>query len=109
DHDLNLMRPDQRLASLTAAGIGGVDAYIQHERPDLVIVQGDTTTTFVAALAAFYNRVPVAHIEAGLRTGDLASPWPEEANRVLASHLAQFHFAPTDRNRRNLLTEGIRP
>ena len=108
DRDLNLMRPDQPLASLTAAGIQGLDAYIRYERPDLVMVQGDTTTTFVGALAAFYNRVPVAHVEAGLRTGDLASPWPEEANRILASHLAQFHFAPTDRNRRNRSRASLR-
>jgi UDP-N-acetylglucosamine 2-epimerase (non-hydrolysing) len=108
DHDLNLMQADQTLASLTAAGIQALDAYLRAERPDLVVVQGDTTTTFIASLAAFYNRVPIAHVEAGLRTGDLTSPWPEEANRVLTSHLAQFHFAPTERNRRNLLTEGIR-
>jgi UDP-N-acetylglucosamine 2-epimerase (non-hydrolysing) len=107
DYDLNLMRADQPLASLTAGGIEGLDAYLRDDRPDLVVVQGDTTTTFVAALAAFYNRVPVAHVEAGLRTGDLASPWPEEANRVLTSRLAQFHFAPTNSNKRNLLAEGI--
>lgn len=109
DEDLNLMRPDQRLAALTAQGIERVDAYLRVEKPDLVIVQGDTTTTFVAALAAFYNGVPIAHVEAGLRTRNLKAPWPEEANRALTSQLADLHFAPTENNRRNLLTDGVAP
>jgi UDP-N-acetylglucosamine 2-epimerase (non-hydrolysing) len=107
DEDLDIMQPNQRLASLTARSIEAVDAYLRRERSDLVIVQGDTTTTFIAALAAFYNEIPVAHVEAGLRTHDLKAPWPEEANRVLTSHLADLHFAPTDRNRANLIEEGI--
>lgn len=107
DEDLNIMRPNQSLASLTARAIEGIDAYLRRDKPDLVVVQGDTTTTFVAALAAFYNNVPTAHVEAGLRTKNLKSPWPEEANRVLTSQLADIHFAPTESSRRNLLREGI--
>jgi UDP-N-acetylglucosamine 2-epimerase (non-hydrolysing) len=80
---------------------------LKEERPDAVLVQGDTTTTFAASLAAFYQAVPVGHVEAGLRTGDLAAPWPEEANRVLTSRLARWHFAPTEGARRNLLAEGV--
>lgn len=109
DTDLNMMQPNQSLASLTARGIEMLDAYVRGEQPAVVLVQGDTTTTFVAALAAFYNHVPVAHVEAGLRTGDLAAPWPEEANRVLTSRLAALHFAPTESNRRNLIEEGVAP
>jgi UDP-N-acetylglucosamine 2-epimerase (non-hydrolysing) len=86
-----------------------LDSYFAAEKPDLVLVQGDTTTVFCATLAAFYHRVPVGHVEAGLRTGDLASPWPEEANRVLTSRLASMHFAPTTRARDNLLRERIPP
>jgi UDP-N-acetylglucosamine 2-epimerase (non-hydrolysing) len=109
DCDLNLMQRDQTLAALTARSMEALDGYLRSERPDLVMVQGDTTTTFVAALAAFYNGIPVAHVEAGLRTGDLKAPWPEEANRVLTSRLAALHFAPTETNRQNLLAEGVCP
>ncbi len=107
DTDLNLMRPDQTLADLTASALTGISAYLQSARPDMILVQGDTTTVFSAALAAFYQHIPVGHVEAGLRTGNLQSPWPEEANRVLASHLATLHFAPTQTSRKNLLREHI--
>jgi UDP-N-acetylglucosamine 2-epimerase (non-hydrolysing) len=107
DADLDLLRPGQSLAELTARGVAAIDAYLDAERPDLVLVQGDTTTVLCAALAAFYRKVPVGHVEAGLRTGDLAAPWPEEANRVVTTRLASLHFAPTERARRNLLAEGV--
>jgi len=107
DVDLDLMRPAQSLAELTARGVEAVDAFLAAERPDLVLVQGDTTTVLCAALAAFYRKIPLGHVEAGLRTGDLAAPWPEEANRVLTTRLAALHFAPTERSRRNLLAEGV--
>lgn len=107
DCDLNLMQPEQELADLTARSISAVDGYLREEKPDLVLVQGDTTTVFCAALAAFYNRILVGHVEAGLRTHNIHSPWPEEANRVLTSHLAALHFAPTETSRQNLLHEGI--
>lgn len=107
DHDLNLMQPDQTLADLTARAIKAIDGWLSAEKPDLVLVQGDTTTVFCAALAAFYNQIPVGHVEAGLRTHDLYSPWPEEANRVLTSRLSALHFAPTETSRQNLLREGI--
>jgi UDP-N-acetylglucosamine 2-epimerase len=107
DWDLELMRPNQDLAYLTGAALSGVAEVIGAFRPDRVIVQGDTTTTFAGALAAFYHRIPVAHVEAGLRTNDIYSPWPEEVNRRLVTHIADLHFAPTARARDNLLREGI--
>lgn len=107
DVDLNLMEPNQSLGGLTARTIQAVDRYLDDERPDLVLVQGDTTSVFCASLAAFYHRVPVGHVEAGLRTGNLQAPWPEEANRVLTSRLATLHFAPTEKARQNLLREGV--
>lgn len=107
DADLDLMRPNQTLAGLTARATEALDKYLAREKPDLVLVQGDTTTVFCATLAAFYHQVPVGHVEAGLRTGNLQSPWPEEANRVLTTRLATLHFAPTQTNRRNLLKEGV--
>ena len=109
DTDLDLMRPDQDLPSLTCSALTGVTAYLEAERPDLVLVQGDTTTVFTTALAAFYQEIPVGHVEAGLRTGNMKSPWPEEANRVLASQLSTLHFAPTGVSRDNLIREGIAP
>lgn len=109
DADLDLMRPNQSLTSLTIGAIRGLDEYLAQEKPDLVLVQGDTTTVFAASLAAFYHRIPVGHVEAGLRTGNKASPWPEEMNRVLTTHLAKWHFAPTQISRNNLLREGISP
>src|SRR5215831_14670081 len=108
DWDLDLMRPNQDLAYLTGAVLSGVGEVVRSFRPDRVIVQGDTTTTFAGALAAFYNRIPVAHVEAGLRTDDIYSPWPEEVNRRLVSHIADLHFAPTSRARENLRREGVR-
>jgi UDP-N-acetylglucosamine 2-epimerase (non-hydrolysing) len=107
DVDLKLMRPGQRLADLTSRMIAALDKFIVKEAPDLVLVQGDTTTTLCAALAAFYNKVPVGHVEAGLRTWELSSPWPEEANRTMVSRISTLHFAPTEANRRNLLRENI--
>ncbi len=107
DHDLAIMRPNQTLAGMTARILEGVDAVIAKEKPDLVMVQGDTTTALVAALAAFYHHVPVAHIEAGLRTGDFENPFPEELNRALIDRFAAFCFAPTQFNRRALLGEKI--
>jgi UDP-N-acetylglucosamine 2-epimerase (non-hydrolysing) len=107
DTDLNLMQPGQTLGQLTARAIEALDGYLATEKPDLILVQGDTTTVFCAALAAFYHRIPVGHVEAGLRTGNLQSPWPEEANRVLTSRLTALHFAPTETARQNLLREGV--
>ena len=107
DTDLNLMRPNQTLSGLAGRAVEAIGGYLAAERPELVLVQGDTTTTFCAALAAFYHQIPVGHIEAGLRTGNLMSPWPEEANRILTSRLASLHFAPTPTSRQNLLKEGV--
>jgi UDP-N-acetylglucosamine 2-epimerase (non-hydrolysing) len=107
DWNLEIMRPDQNLAYLTGAALSGVAEIVASYRPDRVIVQGDTTTTFAGALAAFYHRIPVAHVEAGLRTDNIYAPWPEEVNRRLVSQVADLHFAPTARARDNLLREGI--
>ncbi|MBI4515838.1 MAG: UDP-N-acetylglucosamine 2-epimerase (non-hydrolyzing) [Deltaproteobacteria bacterium] len=109
DHDLNLMQAGQSLGDLTGAVLTGLRPVLAAERPQLLVVQGDTTTTMAAALAAFYQRVPVAHVEAGLRTGDRWSPFPEEVNRRLTAALADLHFAPTPGARDNLLAEGIAP
>jgi UDP-N-acetylglucosamine 2-epimerase (non-hydrolysing) len=106
DLDLDLMRPGQELSGLAAALLQRLPAVLAAEAPDVVLVQGDTTTSFVTALAAFHARIPVAHVEAGLRTFDLARPFPEEANRRLTSVLADLHFAPTPGARANLLREG---
>jgi UDP-N-acetylglucosamine 2-epimerase (non-hydrolysing) len=106
DFDLAIMKPGQDLASVTAAILGGLNDLFQNKPPDVVLVHGDTATTFAATLAAYYHKIPVAHVEAGLRTGDIYSPWPEEANRKLTGVLAQFHFAPTNVSRENLLREG---
>ncbi len=107
DTDLALMEPNQTLGRLTARAVESLDQYLGREKPQLVLVQGDTTTVFCAALAAFYHHIPIGHVEAGLRTGDLQSPWPEEANRVLTSRLTTLHFAPTAASCRNLLAEGV--
>lgn len=107
DKDLNLMVKDQSLSHLTSSALKALDLYLKEEKPDLVLIQGDTTTVFSAAVAAFYNNIPIGHIEAGLRTGNLNSPWPEEMNRVLTAKLATLHFAPTETNRQNLIREGI--
>jgi UDP-N-acetylglucosamine 2-epimerase (non-hydrolysing) len=105
--DLDLMRPGQTLAYVTSQAIAKLDAVYEESRPDLILVQGDTTTVFCATLAAFYRNIPVGHVEAGLRTGDLNAPWPEEANRVLTTRLAKLHFAPTSLAKDNLLREGV--
>jgi UDP-N-acetylglucosamine 2-epimerase (non-hydrolysing) len=106
DFDLAIMKPGQDLAGVTAAILGGLNDLFQNELPDAVLVHGDTATTFAATLAAYYHKIPVAHVEAGLRTGDIYSPWPEEANRKLTGVLAKLHFAPTNVSRENLLQEG---
>ena len=109
DFDLNLMKPGQDLTDITAGVLQGLKETLGKWRPDAVLVHGDTSTTLAATLAAFYQRIPVGHIEAGLRTGNLYSPWPEEANRKLTGVLAHWHFAPTDASRDNLLAEGVAP
>jgi len=108
-HDLGVMKAGQDLAEVTAACLTGLGRVMRDERPDLVLVQGDTTTTLAAALAAYYYRIPVGHIEAGLRTGKKYDPFPEEVNRRVATHLSDFHFAPTEDARSNLLLEGVSP
>jgi UDP-N-acetylglucosamine 2-epimerase (non-hydrolysing) len=107
DVDLDVMKKDQDLVHVMTASLRGLFDSFGQWRPDAVVVQGDTTTTLAGALAAFYHHIPVAHVEAGLRTGDRYLPFPEEMNRVLASRLAQWHFAPTQAARRHLLAEGI--
>ena len=107
DVDLSLMRPNQTLGGLTSRAIAAIDEYLAETNPDVVMVQGDTTTVFAGALAAFYHHIPVAHVEAGLRTWNMESPWPEEANRVLTTRLAKWHFCPTANNKANLLKEGV--
>ena len=109
DEDLALMRPNQTLGSFTSRAIAAIDDYLAKEKPDIVMVQGDTTTVLAGALAAFYHHIPVAHVEAGLRTWNMESPWPEEANRVLTTRLAKWHFCPTENNKANLLREGVDP
>jgi UDP-N-acetylglucosamine 2-epimerase (non-hydrolysing) len=106
--DLEVMQPNQTLARLTARLMDGIDAWLEKARPDLALVQGDTTTVLVAALACFYRRIPIGHVEAGLRTGNIWSPFPEEVNRRLATPLVALHFAPTESARAALLREGIR-
>ena len=107
DYDLDLMEPRQTLSSITAKVRTGRGAVLREARPDIVLVHGDTTTTFAAALAAFYEKVPVGHVEAGLRTYDRWSPYPEEMNRSLVGRIAEYHFAPTARNRENLEREAV--
>lgn len=107
EHDLDLMQPGQTLADLTARVIQSVSQWCQREQPAALLVQGDTTTVLASAIAAFYHGVPVGHVEAGLRTGNMQSPFPEEMNRRLTSPLAKWHFCPTDLSRDNLLAESI--
>jgi UDP-N-acetylglucosamine 2-epimerase (non-hydrolysing) len=107
DHDLNVIRPRQSLDGLTSRVLQRLTLTLQQERPDAVVVQGDTTSTFAGALAAFYEHIPVVHVEAGLRTGDIYSPFPEEANRRLTSQITTLHLAPTPVNEDNLLRGGI--
>lgn len=107
EFDLNLMKPEQDLTDITSGVLLGLKNVLAKWRPDAVLVHGDTSTTFAAAMAAFYHKIPVGHVEAGLRTGNLYSPWPEEANRKLTSVLTRWHFAPTATSRDNLLRENI--
>ncbi|MDR1076308.1 MAG: UDP-N-acetylglucosamine 2-epimerase (non-hydrolyzing) [Xanthomonadaceae bacterium] len=107
DIDLNVMRPNQALTELTARLLLELDGVLKTEKPDMALVQGDTTTVMTVALACFYHRIPVGHVEAGLRTWDMRNPFPEEANRVITGKLARWHFAPTENSRRNLLQEGV--
>jgi UDP-N-acetylglucosamine 2-epimerase len=106
---LDLMRAGQGLTYITPAVLEGLSAILRDARPDRILVQGDTTTTMVASLAAFYEKIPVGHIEAGLRTGNIFSPWPEEMNRKLTDVIADLHFVPTERSKLNLLREGVDP
>lgn len=108
DFNLEVMQPNQQLASLTASLIVGIDDCLKNIAPQMVLVQGDTTTAFMATLASFYQHIPVGHVEAGLRTNNIYSPFPEECNRRLITHLATLHFAPTESARLNLLHEGVK-
>ncbi len=105
--DLDLMRPRQELAELTSRMLTAIDTTLRAEQPDLVLVQGDTTTALAAGLAVFYNKIPLGHVEAGLRTESISAPWPEELNRRITSLVANLHFAPTDSAKANLLAEGV--
>ena len=109
DHDLAIMQHGQTLTDITSRALQGLDADLQQNPADICLAQGDTTTTFVAALSAFYHRVAFGHVEAGLRTGNPYDPFPEEMNRRLIASLSRWHFAPTEPSRQNLLTEGYRP
>jgi len=107
DFDLNLMTPGQDLSDITSKVLIGMRGVLREWRPDYVFVHGDTTTTFATSLAAYYERIPVGHVEAGLRTGNIYSPWPEEVNRCLTGVIASLHFAPTEHAQQNLLAEGV--
>ena len=109
DFDLNIMQPNQDLYDITGNILQGMKGVFKSYRPDFIFVHGDTTTTFAVSLAAFYEKIAVGHIEAGLRTGNIYSPWPEEANRKLTTQLAAYHFAPTGQSRDNLLKENVAP
>lgn len=109
DHELDVMRPNQTLAGLTSRLVDSCDAVLERIAPDFVLVQGDTTTVLAAALTCFYRHIPIGHVEAGLRTGNLQAPFPEEANRVLAGRLVSVHYAPTEFGQQNLLREGVAP
>lgn len=109
EYDLNIMQPGQDLNTVTTAILQGMKNVFDDFKPDIVLVHGDTATTFATALAAYYQQIPVAHVEAGLRTGNLYSPWPEEGNRKLTGALAALHFAPTENSENNLLKEGVNP
>lgn len=107
DYDLNIMKHNQTLFDISVRGLRRLERLYKEIKPDFVVVQGDTTTTFITSLAAFYFKIPVVHIEAGLRSGDIYQPFPEEMNRILTSKLASLHFAPTELNKRNLINEGV--
>ncbi len=108
DYDLQIMQTRQTLSSITSRTLLGMDSVLEEAKPDLILVHGDTSTTFAGALAAFYHKIPVGHVEAGLRTWDKYSPYPEEMNRTLVGDIAELHFCPTQNNRDNLLREGLR-
>ena len=107
DYNLDVMKDKQSLTTITSSVLNGMEPILKEEKPDLVLVHGDTTTSYAAALAAFYQQIPVGHVEAGLRTGDIYSPFPEEMNRLLTDRISTYYFAPTDLNRENLRKEGI--
>jgi len=107
DIDLDIMKENQSISYITASILTKIEKILIKEKPDIVLVQGDTSTTFVSALAAFYQKIPVAHIEAGLRTHNIYSPFPEELNRILVSKIASFHFTPTEVNLKNLINDGV--
>jgi UDP-N-acetylglucosamine 2-epimerase (non-hydrolysing) len=107
DYDLNIMKPGQSLHDVTTAILVGMKSVLEEFKPDVVLVHGDTATTFATALAAYYQQIPVGHVEAGLRTGNLYSPWPEEANRKLTGVITKYHFAPTNTSKQNLLKENV--
>jgi len=108
DYDLDIMKPGQDLYDVTANVLLGMKRVLTEFKPDMVFVHGDTSTTFAASLAAFYQQIKVAHVEAGLRTGDIYSPWPEEANRQLTTQITEYHFAPTQTSKDNLLKENVK-
>ena len=108
-YDLDIMRPGQDLYDVTTRVLTGMRDVLDAEKPDVVLVHGDTTTSMAAALAAFYRQIPVGHVEAGLRTHNIYSPWPEEMNRQITGRIATYHFAPTPLSRQNLLDEGVDP
>ena len=107
DYDLDIMKHGQTITDITTRVLVGLGEVFKNDRPDLVLVHGDTTTTFVGALAAFYEKIPVGHVEAGLRSGNIYSPYPEEMNRILTTQLSTLHFAPTVQNFNNLNNNGI--
>lgn len=107
DYDLNLMKPGQGLTEITTAVLAGLKPVLEEFSPDLMLVHGDTTTTLAASLAAYYQQIPVGHVEAGLRTGNIYSPWPEEINRKVTGAIARLHFAPTPKSAANLAAEGV--
>ncbi|SUU07427.1 non-hydrolyzing UDP-N-acetylglucosamine 2-epimerase [Acinetobacter haemolyticus] len=109
DFDLNLMKPEQTLSDVTSGVLKGLEQVFAEWMPDLILVHGDTATTFAASLAGYYHKIKIGHVEAGLRTGDLYSPWPEEANRQLTGVLANYHFAPTQSSYQNLMNENVDP
>lgn len=109
DFDLNIMRPGQSLSAVTSEILLRIEPVLRDFSPDLVLVHGDTSTTMATTLASYYQQIPIGHVEAGLRTGNIYSPWPEEANRKIAGALAKLHFAPTEAARNNLLREGLQP
>ena len=107
DYDLNIMKPDQNLSEITSTIIQKIKPILEEANPDLILVHGDTTTTFSTSLAAYYHKIKIGHVEAGLRTGNLYSPWPEEGNRKLTGILSDYHCAPTEVSKRNLINEGV--